>query len=113
MIRKVQVDDKIVEIFYKDGVEQTRKNADLGVENIPITDQFKDQIKVILEQVNGDTEALNTAWKEDDNYRPRVCIFGDNGKPLLVQNNVGIPREYWNIEMYRFEIECSVMYNRY
>lgn len=114
MIRKVQVEGrfgkKIVEIYYKDGVEQSMKSADMGVENIPFTDDFEEQVPILLKRggMEGVERAFDMASEEDEDYRPRVCMFCyERGKPLLVQNNTGIPQKYWNVEMYRYERECT------
>lgn len=114
MIRKVQIEGsfgkKIVEIYYKDGVEQSMESAEAGVENIPFTDHFKKQVPVLLTKggMNSVYDAFDKANEEDENYRPRVCMFCyQGGKPLLVQRNTGIPQKYWNVEMYRYERECT------
>lgn len=113
MIRKVQVEGsfgkKIVEIYYKDGVEQSMESAEAGVENIPFSEHFEEQVPILLRRGVGDVfDAFSMANEEDENYRPRVCMFCyKGGKPLLVQRNTGIPQKYWNVEMYRYERECT------
>lgn len=110
MIRIVEVDGKKVEIFYKDGVEQSMKSAQSGVENIPFTEHFKKQVPEILGYGGGrDVYAVfDKAGEEDREYRPRVCMFRyEKDKPLLVQKNSGIPKQYWNVEMYRYELEAT------
>lgn len=109
MIRKVQVDDKVVEIYYKDGVEQSMESAEAGVENIPFSEHFEKQVPILLRRGGGDVfDVFSVANEEDENYRPRVCMFCyKGGKPLLVQRNSGIPQKYWNVEMYRYERECT------
>lgn len=110
MIRVVEVNGKKVEIFYKDGVEQSMKSAEAGVENIPFTEHFKKQVPILLPKgYNRDVYAiLDAASKEDREHRPRVCMFCyEKDKPLLVQNSDGIPMKYWNVEMYRYQWEMT------
>lgn len=109
MIRIVEVNGKKVEIFYKDGVEQSIISANEGVENIPFSEHFKKQVPIML-GVGGSRDVyavFDKAGEEDREYRPRVCMFSKHDKPLLVQNNSGIPMKYWNVEMYRYEIEAT------
>lgn len=108
MIRVVEVNGKKVEIFYRDGVEQSMKSAEAGVENIPFTEHFKKQVPIILDHSSERDvyKILDKAGEEDREYRPRVCMFCyEKGKPLLVQNYTGIPKKYWNVEMYRYQWE--------
>lgn len=93
MIRKVQVNGKTVEIYYKDGVKQSSESMwrYSKTENIPfdkIGRRYTDKIE---------------ARKLDEDYIPRPHLFHSG---IVVQNCFGIPEEYWNVEMYNYADEC-------
>ena len=107
MIRKVQVDGKTVEIFYKDGVEQTEENAMKGVENIPRDAISKEQMAVFRSNPYDYMEKMNKIVREaDDDYlpRPSYCKL-PNGEPRITQCNFGIPKKYWNLEMHVYNYD--------
>lgn len=95
MIRKVEVLGKTVEIFYKDGVEQSAESMwrKKGVINIPPEKVDKRLGKSTREQ----------ARLLDEDYIPRMHKFHAG---VVVQNCYGIPEEYWNVEMYNYADEC-------
>lgn len=95
MIRTVKVLGKTVEIYYKDGVDQSRESiwCKGGVENIP-----PEKVDKML----GRSDRAS-ARKLDEDYIPRMHKF-HNG--VVVQNCFGIPEEYWNVEMHNYADEC-------
>lgn len=93
MTKKIRLrNNKVVSIYYKDGVEQSRESAwkpDKVVENIPFG-IIKDW-KITKDE----------AYKKDLMYEPRPHLYhGD--KKVIVQNNAGVPEDMWNVEMYNY-----------
>lgn len=106
MIRKFKLthlDGSTVEfdVYYKDGVEQTEKNAfdyyNEGAENIS-RDVFTDKE---YDEWNDWTKVS----KNDLQYKPRPYMWRYGKKRVIVQCNSLVPQEYWNIEMWNYEKE--------
>lgn len=107
MVRKVQVGGKTVEIYYKDGVEQTEENAMNGVENVPRNAIPKEQMETFKNNPYDYMEDMNKIVREvDKDYipRPSYCKL-PNGEPRITQNNSGIPKKYWNLEMHVYNYD--------
>ena len=98
MTKKIKINnggyEYLVEIYYKNGVEQSEKSAKAGVENIPLVN-FEGQFGAV-------TSAMARSF--DNHYKPRPHLYG---KRKLVQANDLIPQELWNIEMWNYEEECE------
>lgn len=108
MTRKMKLaNGKTVEIYYKDGVEQTEENAMNGVENIPRSGIPSEQMEIFKKNPFNCMGEMNEIVREADrNYipRPSYCKLS-NGEPRITQNNEGIPKKYWNLEMYVYEYD--------
>lgn len=95
MIRKVKVLGKTVEIYYKDGVDQSLASMwrNKRTENIP-----PEKVDKMLGRTGRER-----ARKLDEDYIPRMHKFHDG---VVVQNCFGIPEKYWNVEMHNYADEC-------
>lgn len=102
MIKKLKINkdgyEYLLEIFYKDGVEQSEKSSEDNIENIPF-DAFNDK------DYSNITPELASAF--DRNYKPRPYLFRHGKARRIVQCNDNVPQELWNVEMWNYERECE------
>lgn len=102
MIKKLKIDNSgysyEVEIFYKDGVEQSEKSAEASIENIPF-DAFKESDYSNITPV--------VAREFDKQHKPRPYLYRHGKERRIVQCNDYVPQELWNVEMYNYEREME------